>query len=146
MFVSPTIAAHATRTGDPLLRTLQTTVVSASVAQPPVVSAQKKGKKAVIAPDVPNEPLLHVLLHDTVIFPEGGGQPTDTGRIISETDGVTWEVVQAKRHGGHAVHYVKIRNGLHPDTALLTFQPGAKVTVALGDEGYERRYDHVSLP
>ncbi len=110
-----------------------------------MVSAQKKGKKAVIAPDVPNEPLLHVLLHDTVIFPEGGGQPTDTGHIISETDGVIWEVVQAKRHGGHAVHYVKIRDGVYPDTALLAFQPGAKVTVALGNEGYERRYDHVRL-
>lgn len=136
--------AHAVRTGDPLLRTLDTSVVSATIAQPPAAPAQKKGKKAVLAPEVPNEPLLHVLLHDTVIFPEGGGQPTDTGRITTLADGATWEVVQAKRHGGHAVHYVKLHEGIDADTALLSFQAGAKVTVALGDEGYERRYDHVS--
>ncbi|KAF8192558.1 ThrRS/AlaRS common domain-containing protein [Pholiota molesta] len=128
---------------DPLLRILDTTVVSVSVAQPLAAPAQaKKGKKAVLAPEIPNEPLLHVLLHDTVIFPEGGGQPTDTGRITTEVDGAVWDVVQAKRHGGHAVHYVKIREGVSVDTALLAFQAGAKVTVALGDEGYERRYDH----
>lgn len=116
------------------------------MAQPPAAPAQaKKGKKAVLAPEIPNEPLLHVLLHDTVIFPEGGGQPTDTGHITTEADGVVWDVVQAKRHGGHAVHYVKIREGVNVDTALLAFQTGVRVTVALGDEGYERRYDHVSF-
>ncbi|KDR83787.1 hypothetical protein GALMADRAFT_236159 [Galerina marginata CBS 339.88] len=138
---------------DPLLRTLQTTVVSASVSQPPAPQAAaatggKNKKKAVLAPEIPNEPLLHVLLHDTVIFPEGGGQPTDTGRIEFEStvaDGTVWEVVQAKRHGGHAVHYVKVPNGIDADTALLAFQPGAKVTVSLGQEGYERRYDHMSM-
>lgn len=128
--------------GDPLLRALQTTVVSVSVSQPPPV-LEKKTKKAVLAPEVPNEPVLHVLLHDTVIFPEGGGQPTDTGDIIT-ADGAVWEVVQAKRHGGHAVHYVKIRDGVGIDAALLALQPGKQVTVSLGDKGYERRYDHVS--
>lgn len=86
---------------------------------------------------------MHVLLHDTVIFPEGGGQPTDTGLITTVADNATWEVIQCKRHGGHAVHYVKLLPGLDVDAALLAFQPGAKVTVALGDAGYERRYDHV---
>lgn len=117
-------------------------MVSVSVSQPPPILG-KKTKKAVLAPEVPNEPLLHVLLHDTVIFPEGGGQPTDTGDIIT-ADGALWEVVQAKRHGGHAVHYVKIRDGVGVDAALLALQPGKQVTVSLGDRGYERRYDHVS--
>ncbi|CAA7259720.1 unnamed protein product [Cyclocybe aegerita] len=133
---------------DPLLRALETTVVSASVAQPPPAAADasaKKTKKAVLAPDLPKEPLLHVLLHDTVIFPEGGGQPTDTGLITTSADGTTWEVVQAKRHGGHAVHYVKIPAGVEVDAALLAFQSGAKATVSLGQEGYDRRYDHMSM-
>ncbi|KAH9483046.1 Alanyl-tRNA editing protein Aarsd1 [Psilocybe cubensis] len=132
---------------DPLLRTLETTVVTAYVSQPPPpqASAGKKTKKAVLAPDLPNEPLLHVLLHDTVIFPEGGGQPTDTGIIETTADGKAWEVVQAKRHGGHAVHYVKLPTGVDADAGLLAFQPGAKVTVSLGDNGYERRYDHMSM-
>ncbi|KIM46230.1 hypothetical protein M413DRAFT_23991 [Hebeloma cylindrosporum] len=128
---------------DPLLRTLETTVVSVSVSQPPPVLG-KKTKKAVLAPEVPNEPLLHVLLHDTVIFPEGGGQPTDTGNIIT-SEGALWEVVQAKRHGGHAVHYVKIRDDVGVEAALLALQPGKQVTVSLGERGYERRYDHMSL-
>ncbi|KAG6900937.1 hypothetical protein C0993_004374 [Termitomyces sp. T159_Od127] len=81
------------------------------------------------------------MLHDTVIFPEGGGQPTDTGIITTVADGITWEVLQAKRHGGHAVHYVRVKEG-ETDKALLAFSPGAKVTVALGQEGYDRRYDH----
>ncbi|KAF4619600.1 hypothetical protein D9613_005218 [Agrocybe pediades] len=135
-------------TGDPLLRSIETTVVSVTVAQAPPAPAQSAGKnkkKAVIAPEIPNEPLLHVLLHDTVIFPEGGGQPTDTGRIETVADGVVWEVLQAKRHGGHAVHYVKVPAGRSVEDALLALQPGAKVIASLGQEGYDRRYDHMSM-
>ncbi|KAG6890256.1 hypothetical protein C0992_002522 [Termitomyces sp. T32_za158] len=131
--------------GDPLLRTLDTVVVAASLSQPAApVAAQKSTKKSVIAPAIPNDPLLEVVLHDTVIFPEGGGQPTDTGIITTVADGITWEVLQAKRHGGHAVHYVRVKGG-ETDKALLAFLPGTKVTVALGQEGYDRRYDHMSM-
>ncbi|PPR06577.1 hypothetical protein CVT24_001758 [Panaeolus cyanescens] len=129
---------------DPLRKSIETTVVSVSVYQPPAAPAGKKTKKSVIAPDIPNETLLHVLLHDTVIFPEGGGQPTDTG-VITTKDNANWDVVQCKRHGGHAVHYVKIPSGVEVDAALVAFTPGAKVTAALGEEGYSRRYDHMSM-
>ncbi|KAG6861001.1 hypothetical protein C0995_005021 [Termitomyces sp. Mi166 len=130
--------------GDPLLRTLDTAVVAVSLSQPVAPPAKKPAKKSVIAPAIPNNPLLEVILHDTVIFPEGGGQPTDTGIITTVVDGMTWEVLQAKRHGGHAVHYVRVKEG-DTDKALLAFSPGAKVTVALGQEGYDRRYDHMSM-
>jgi misacylated tRNA(Ala) deacylase len=96
-----------------------------------------------LAPEIPNEPLLQVILQDTIIFPEGGGQPTDTG-LITTSDTSVWQVVQAKRNGGHAVHYVKVHSGHDAETALSTFYAGAKVTVSLGQEGYDRRYDHVS--
>ena len=86
-----------------------------------------------------------MILQDTIIFPEGGGQPTDTGFITTTSDASVWQVVQAKRHGGHAVHYVKIQSGHDVESALSTFYPGAKVTVSLGQEGYDRRYDHVSV-
>lgn len=98
-----------------------------------------------IAPAIPSHPLLEVILQDTVIFPEGGGQPTDTGIITTDTDGTVWEVVQAKRHGGHAVHYVSVKSG-DVDAALLAFSPGVRVTVALDQAGSDRRYDHVSAP
>ncbi|KAF5331677.1 hypothetical protein D9611_007716 [Ephemerocybe angulata] len=131
---------------DPLLRSLDTTVVSATIVQPPAAAAEKSKKatkKAVAAPSLPTEPLLHVQLHDTVIFPEGGGQPTDIGTLTVKADGSSWEVLQAKRHGGHAVHYVRVKGDA--DAALKAFAPGTEVTVALGDEGYERRYDHMSM-
>ena len=133
--------------GDPLLRTLETTVVTATIFQVPpstINGGAKKSKKAVLAPEIPNKPLLQVILQDTIIFPEGGGQPTDTGIITTTLDASVWQVVQAKRHGGHAVHYVKIQSGHDVESALSTFYPGAKVTVSLGQEGYDRRYDHVS--
>ncbi|KAF8974311.1 hypothetical protein BDZ97DRAFT_1935250 [Flammula alnicola] len=148
--IAPTTPPDYHRIISPTLKVPSDPEVSvlASVAQSPPAAANgpgKKAKKAVLAPEIPNAPLLLVLLHDTVIFPEGGGQPTDTGRITTSEDSALWEVVQAKRHGGHAVHYVKVREGLDVETALLAFQAGAKVTVALGEEGYERRYDHMSM-
>ncbi|KAF8076335.1 ThrRS/AlaRS common domain-containing protein [Lyophyllum atratum] len=129
---------------DPLLRSLDTFVVATSVSQPAAPPAKKPAKKAVIAPAIPNDPLLEVILHDTVIFPEGGGQPTDTGIITTTADGTVWEILQAKRHGGHAVHYVRVKDG-DVDNALLAFSPGASVTVALDQDGSDRRYDHMSM-
>lgn len=126
--------------GDPLLLKLITTVIACTVSQPPAAPAGKKAKKTVLAPTLPSDPILEVILHDTVIFPEGGGQPTDIG-IITTLDGTTWDVVQAKRHGGHAVHYVRVQRDV--DSALLAFSPGQSVTVALDQAGVNRRRDHV---
>ncbi|KAF8639437.1 hypothetical protein AX16_010292 [Volvariella volvacea WC 439] len=127
---------------DPLLRVLQTTVVSATPHQPAPAPETKKTKKAVIAPTLPDGPLLEVILQDTVIFPEGGGQPTDTG-VIATPNGIDWDVVQAKRHGGHAVHYVRIAQDVQ--AALADLLPGTSVTVRLDEKDFERRYDHMSM-
>ncbi len=78
--------------------------MSCRVAQssaPP--SNGREGKKKKAAAPAPTAPLLEVILHDTVIFPEGGGQPSDVG-VLTSADGELWDVVEAKRHGGHAVH------------------------------------------
>ncbi|KAL0577726.1 hypothetical protein V5O48_004275 [Marasmius crinis-equi] len=126
---------------DPLLRRIETTVVSCTAYQhPPPV---KRTKNAVAAPSLPKDPILEVILHDTVIFPEGGGQPTDTG-VITTIDGKEWTVLQAKRHGGHAVHYVHIKDG-NMDQALSAFAAGSKVTAHLSDKDFDRRYDHMSM-
>ncbi|KAG6814216.1 hypothetical protein H0H92_000893 [Tricholoma furcatifolium] len=138
------VALNPSTSGDPLLRTLDTVVVQTALSQPAAAPVKKTSKKSVIAPSIPNDPVLEVILHDTVIFPEGGGQPTDTGLITTAADGTVWDVLQAKRHGGHAVHYVRVKEG-DIDKALLAFSPGAHVMVALGQEGYERRYDHMSM-
>ena len=88
------------------------------------------------------EPLFEVILHDTVIFPEGGGQPSDIG-ILTSSDGQLWDVQEAKRIGGHAVHYIKIGDR-SSEAASSAFAVGSTVGVALGEAGYRRRLDHVS--
>lgn len=128
--------------GDPLRRSINTTVISAEVYQPPPPEPGKRGKKAVVAPTLPSDPIVLVILHDTVIFPEGGGQPTDTGIITTTADGKQWEVVQCKRHGGHAVHYVRVKDS-NVDAALAALTPGSAVISELGAQDFERRYDHV---
>lgn len=99
-----------------------------------------------LAPTLPTGPILEIILHDTVIFPEGGGQPTDTGVIISHVTGRVWPVVMCKRVGGHAVHFVQVptSSGEHGVLeAAKEFAPGAKVTASLDEQGWTRRYDHV---
>ena len=84
--------------------------------------------------------LLEVVLHDTVLFPEGGGQPSDTG-VLTLSDGTALGVVEVRRHGGIAVHYVRVQDGLN---SVHELGVGTDVTVALDDAGLARRLDHVS--
>ncbi|KAI7872804.1 Threonyl/alanyl tRNA synthetase [Spinellus fusiger] len=72
---------------------------------------------------VDKEGYYHVRLRDTVIFPEGGGQPSDTGKIDSV------QVYKVERKKLAHVHYTK-----EPVPA----QQQVKVTV-----DWERRWDHV---
>ncbi|XP_018431118.1 PREDICTED: alanyl-tRNA editing protein Aarsd1 [Nanorana parkeri] len=65
----------------------------------------------------------NVTLTDTVLFPEGGGQPDDRG-TIGETP-----VLRVTRRGPEAVHFV---------TSPL--EPGARVLVKVD---WQRRFDHM---
>ena len=125
--------------GDPLLRELVTTVISCTVHQKKVESKanNRKKKGAAAVEDNDSNPLFEVILHDTVLFPEGGGQPSDIGLIRTE-DGRSWEVVEVKRVGGHAVHFVRSNAGV-----VEGFEVGASVTTLLGEDGFRRRLDHV---
>ncbi|KAH7887799.1 alanyl-tRNA synthetase domain-containing protein [Phlebopus sp. FC_14] len=111
---------------DPLLRRLETSVVSCTVSQVVPPPNGRKGRKAP-SQAIPVPPTLELILHDTVVFPEGGGQPSDTG-LIETADGRTWKVMQAKRHGGHAVHYVQASN---TEEDALKFAPGTKVVMTM---------------
>ena len=116
-------------------------MVSATVSQAPTPPSNGRKSKKEKTPPAPTQPLIEVILHDTVIFPEGGGQPSDVG-VLTSADGELWDVIEVKRHGGHAVHYVRAKDQ-SPDSALRAFSPGAKVGVALGEQGWRRRLDHV---
>ncbi|KAF8558923.1 hypothetical protein OG21DRAFT_1474738 [Imleria badia] len=125
---------------DPLLRELLTIVVSCRVSQTHPTPNGRKGKKET-ASTAPRTPTLEVILHDTIVFPEGGGQPSDTGLIQTANERV-WKVPQAWRHGGHAVHYVQVEDA---EVDILQFAVGTKVLVKLGDADWDRRYDHNRL-
>jgi misacylated tRNA(Ala) deacylase len=117
---------------------LQTVVVNASVPEARPQTA-KKNRKA--AADV-DEPVLYVVLHDTVLFPEGGGQPSDIG-VLSTADDKLWQVLEVKRVGGQAIHSVRPTSDTNFEDAIKTFSAGAEVTVSLGEDGFKRRLDHV---
>ncbi|KAI0268181.1 hypothetical protein BC834DRAFT_968391 [Gloeopeniophorella convolvens] len=130
---------------DPLLRALDTVIVSTSFLPPAAPPSGKKSHtkqaKASAAPTFKFS-VLQVVLHDTVLFPEGGGQPSDIGTLTSE-DGVSWSVELVKRHGGAAVHYVKLPESIA--NAPEVFASGKRVSLALGQAGFQRRLDHMSM-
>lgn len=133
---------------DPLLRSLETAIVSSSLLQPSPPSSVKRGghTKQTKASSVPTftHPILQLVLHDTVLFPEGGGQPSDIGILTSE-NGVFWGVECVKRHGTVAVHYVKPADAEAISDVPNVFAPGKSVKLDLGHKGFQRRLDHMSL-
>ncbi|XP_050571501.1 alanyl-tRNA editing protein Aarsd1 isoform X3 [Cygnus atratus] len=86
-----------------------------------VVSCQA----AELRPEGGGEPVrgFQVVLEDTILFPEGGGQPDDRG-LIGDVP-----VLRVTRRGPEAIHFVQ--------TAL---EPGAAVLLSLD---WERRFDHM---
>ncbi|KAG6610083.1 putative alanyl-tRNA synthetase domain-containing protein 1 [Phytophthora cinnamomi] len=102
---------------DSSLRTLRTVV---HTCHERVVSATKKTKA---------QRYYELELHDTVLFPEGGGQPSDTGNI----DGVPVDQVYVK--DGRCVHRVPVKEG-----EPAPFAEGQKVTANVD---WARRFDHM---
>ncbi|KAF7301650.1 tRNA-SAD domain-containing protein [Mycena indigotica] len=131
---------------NPLLRKNTAFVISSTLSAPPPPPKGKQNKKSVIAPTLPTGvPVLEVILSDTVLFPEGGGQPTDTG-IFRTQDGSVWPVLKVLRQGGTAVHYVQHVGDQTPEEALQKyFAAGVKIEVELDNGGWERRTDHMTL-
>ena len=127
--------------GNPLLHRLNTFVVDAFPLQ--ADAPQKLPRKGAKVPRSDGV-VLQVILHDTIIFPEGGGQPSDIG-YISVGSGTTLEVFEAKRVGGHAVHYVRFPTLDELQETRHLLPASANVVVTLGDNGYRRRLDHVSV-
>ncbi|OBZ77133.1 Alanyl-tRNA editing protein Aarsd1 [Grifola frondosa] len=116
---------------DPLLRELSTPVVSCRVSESSAVPSNgRKSKKDKSSMQASAQPLLEVVLHDTILFPEGGGQPSDIGTLTSADDQL-WDVVEVKRH--------------ERQHALQFLIPGMYTIVQLGEDGFKRRYDHMCM-
>ncbi|GAA95071.1 hypothetical protein E5Q_01726 [Mixia osmundae IAM 14324] len=90
---------------NPTLRTLDTTVIRCEPnnIKKLAKAADKKQQAALVADASP----WLIELEDTVLFPEGGGQPSDEGRLSAlDGDKIIVNVAQVQRHGLDAVHYV----------------------------------------
>ncbi|XP_029428420.1 alanyl-tRNA editing protein Aarsd1-B-like isoform X2 [Rhinatrema bivittatum] len=98
---------------DSYAREFSTVVVSCSPAE---VKTDVNGKKETLKG-------FNIILKDTLLFPEGGGQPDDRG-FLNDIP-----VLQVTRQGPDAVHFVQ--TSLNPDSA---------VHVKLD---WERRFDHM---
>ena len=107
------------------LRTFTTTVVECKPAQAATDGADKKKKSREEKKEAPTAVQLYELeLTDTILYPEGGGQPTDYGTIDSAA--IT------------AVQKTASNRILH--SSPVAFQPGQEVTVAVD---WQRRFDHM---
>jgi hypothetical protein len=96
---------------DPLLSTLETTVTRCDKLAPLIAKGKGKKGDAVKVEEAPADEW-EVELLDTVLFPEGGGQNSDTGRLVPLVEGQDGQsseaatVRQVLRRNLDAVHYV----------------------------------------
>ncbi|KAL3237592.1 putative alanine--tRNA ligase [Nakaseomyces bracarensis] len=96
-----------------LLSDFETTVVSCVEIKDNKKNKKKSGDTQPVA--------THILeLEDTILFPEGGGQPSDTGYMLLNGDeSQRINVLQVLREGLHAKHYVD--QAVEPGTKLKQF-------------------------
>ncbi|KAL6451035.1 hypothetical protein SBY92_001285 [Candida maltosa Xu316] len=105
------------------LKTFNTKVISSFEFVPPPTSKEKQSKSKSKTKE------FGVELEDTILFPEGGGQPFDKGTITILSNNKVIEVKSVLRENLKAIHIV---NEL--------IDPGVEVTVNLD---WKRRIDHM---
>ncbi|KAF1842369.1 ThrRS/AlaRS common domain-containing protein [Cucurbitaria berberidis CBS 394.84] len=137
---SPTIVGALKCQQDSYLQTLETEVVSCNEYIPPKTPQQNgksKSKKSTDPTKVlqnsestPSKTWL-IELADSVLFPEGGGQPTDHGSLVSLSGdhNESIPITSIQRHGLRCVHFS--RTPLSPGTLV-------RQTVE-----FPRRWDHM---
>lgn len=124
--MSPAIVGALACQKNSFLKTLQTTVVSCKEYTPIATSKDKQNKNLKQAKPVEERVLYAVELEDTILFPEGGGQPHDVG-FINVQGSERIPVTQVVRDRLTAVHVTP-----RPVTV------GSKVTL---DIDWDRRID-----
>jgi misacylated tRNA(Ala) deacylase len=94
---------------------------------------------------------VQIILEDTIFYPESGGQPTDTGKLVTE-DGQEFIVNSVKKQGDEIVHevmlegltagerilcvvdwnrrykYMRYHTALHILSTLIHLETGAEIT------------------
>lgn len=107
------------------LKTFETIVVSCNPYKP-ILSSKDKQNKNLKKSEEASDKLFGLELQDTNLFPEGGGQPYDTGSIYLP-DKTKVDVLKVLRDGLKAVHVIPTH-----------IEPGTKVSLNVD---WERRVD-----
>lgn len=79
----------------------------------------------------------YVVLDRTAFYPESGGQPHDTGKLIREEDGAVFDVVYVGKFGDDISHEVAA-----VDETAPVLKAGDKIK---GIIDWERRYRHMRM-
>jgi misacylated tRNA(Ala) deacylase len=133
----PTIVGALKCQKDSYLQTFETEVVSCSEYTPPEVSKQGGKSKTKKSTDPSKfeqtgaSKTWLVELADSVLFPEGGGQPTDHGSVtpLSQDSADPIPITSIQRHGLQCIHF-----------SPAPLAPGTKVKQTVD---FARRWDHM---
>ncbi|MDI3523144.1 MAG: alanyl-tRNA synthetase [Bacillota bacterium] len=88
-----------------------------------------------------DDPSWGLVLDRTLFYPEGGGQPADTGVLELEGEGVQYTVKEVHEEDGAIVHVAALPAAPEAGTRRqVPFVPGACVR---GRIDWERRFDHM---
>jgi misacylated tRNA(Ala) deacylase len=79
-----------------------------------------------------------VVLDRTAFYPESGGQPNDTGKLIRESDGSEFEVLYVGKFNGEVSHEIVCP----PENSSICLKAGDRVK---GIIDWNRRYRHMRM-
>lgn len=79
----------------------------------------------------------YVVLDRTAFYPESGGQPNDTGKLIREDDGVEFDVIYVGKFNGEISHEI-----VPVENVSVSLKAGDRVK---GVIDWNRRYRHMKM-
>ncbi len=79
----------------------------------------------------------YIILDRTAFYPESGGQPNDTGKLIRENDGVEFEVIYVGKFNGEISHEI-----VPVENVFVSLKAGDRVK---GFIDWDRRYRHMRM-
>jgi len=122
---------------DPNLKSLETSLVKSQLVQ------RKLDKKDKSSINLNSPPLYELLLHDTCLFPEGGGQPADTGSISLIGTTLKLRVENAIRRNLDALHFVRLPEEEAQRKEAEDWLSSGQGKSVLVEVDWDRRIDHM---